>query len=127
LTAAVAALEQLLRPAEAPAQEARRSDARDRLRALIEAQVAAGQQVDPGAVTLEQLQAENAQLREDLARARMEPPAAAPAPAKPSADNVVALREPTPQQQSDAEWARWYRSGAGGLPSGPPSFPRTRV
>jgi hypothetical protein len=87
LTTAAEALEHLLRPAAAPPDAVRRSEGREKLRALIESTLATGDQTraDEHAV----LKAENEALRAEL-QAR-----AAPAPtAAPSADIVPPAPDP---------------------------------
>jgi hypothetical protein len=97
-------LEAALRPAQS--QTARHGDGRAKLEAMIANVVAAGEEAEKTRV--QELEAENAELREQLARTRagaVPPPAAAPTA------EVVPLRPPQPPPNSDSEWLRWYRAG----------------
>ncbi len=100
------ALQDALRPAEAPLRLKERGEARAKLRALIDATLTAREEAE--ASRIEQLEAENAELREQLAQASaVSPPAADPtppvaAPAVPEAETVVPLRrELTPGEYAE--------------------------
>jgi hypothetical protein len=104
LSSALSMLQKIL-PAELkadpPAQEARYSENRAKLEALINATIAAG---DQDRVSREQeLEREVERLRAELARARGE---AVPAPAAPTVENVVPLkpRALTPDEQAKAQF-----------------------
>jgi hypothetical protein len=101
LAVAFGMLQKILPPAalkaEPPPEVRPRTEARDKLKALIEAVILAGPAHDPGVPTAEariaELEDEVARLRAELAGAASPPAAAPPAasPAAPSAD-VVPLR-----------------------------------
>jgi hypothetical protein len=115
LTSALALLQKLL-PAElkvdpASQEATRRTDNRDKLKALFEASFAAADAEKKSRVEeLEAREARVQQLEAELEARAGAPPTVASTPSSPPALRVVEAA-PQPPPNSDSEWLRWYRAG----------------